>query len=81
MSETAKKVHIIDKEKTKAVIKKVNRNFQKKDEWSFMPVIYLDFIKLSGKILFIPVVLIMAVMEGIRAGIIAGAQKTLLLYR
>jgi hypothetical protein len=79
---TAKAVHIVDRkaEKVKTVNKQVNRRFQK-SEWSFVPPAYIAFIKALGKVFYIPVVLVMAAMEGIRAGFIAAAEKTLKLYR
>ena len=75
------KLRVVEKEKAAKVNRQINKKFQKRDEWSFVPAFYLDFIKLTGKILFIPVILIMAVMEGVRAGFIAGAQKALSMYR
>lgn len=77
-----KAVHIVSKEKAARVNRKVNRAFQKKrDEWSFVPSFYIDGLKMVGNVLFIPVVLVVAVLEGIRAGFIAGMQKALTLYR
>jgi hypothetical protein len=79
-----KAVHIVDKAaKTKAVNKKVNKVFKRNtaSEWSFVPSFYIDGLKMIGNVLFIPVVLIVAVLEGIRAGFIAGMQKALTLYR
>lgn len=83
MSAKAERVHIVDrqKEKARAVNKKVNKKFQKHDEWSFVPDFYVDGLKMISNVLLIPIVLVAAILEGIRAGFIAGMQKALALYR
>ena len=84
MKTAEKAVHIVDrqKEKSKAVNKKVNKAFQKKqDEWNFIPVFYIDFMKLLGNLFYIPVVLVIAMMEGVRAGFIRGMEKALAMYK
>jgi hypothetical protein len=75
----AEKVHIV--EKTRAVNKKVNKKFQKKDDWGFVPSFYIDGLRMLWNVLLIPVVLIAAVLEGIRAGFVAGMSKALSLYK
>lgn len=77
----AEKVHIVSKEKTKAVNKKVNKKFQKKDDWSFVPAFYVEALKMLFYIMLVPVVLIAGVLEGVRAGVIAGLSKALSLYK
>lgn len=79
-----KAVHIVDRkaEKIKEVNRKVNRVFQKKqDDWSFVPKAYIDGMRLFGSILMIPIVIVAAILEGVKAGFIAGLQKALTLYR
>jgi hypothetical protein len=74
---------LVDKKavKVKSSLREVNQKFQKQSDWSFVPGTYIEFIKLCGSLLFIPVALLMGIMEGIRAGFIAGLQKTLALYK
>ena len=77
-------VKLVDKaEKEKKVSKVVNRKYQRsqKSDWSFAPSLYVDFLKLLGNILILPVVLIMASMEGIKAGVVAALEKALKMYR
>jgi hypothetical protein len=79
-----KSVHIVDKEKARAINRKVSKKLfgkRNQDEWGFLPKFYIDGIKLVWNIVLIPVVLVVAVLEGIRAGFIAGMQKALTLYR
>ena len=81
-------VHIVDPKAAKA--NKVNRKVTKKvfgknnqaiSDWNFIPHFYIDFGKLTGNILYIPVVLIIAILEGIRCGFIRGMEKALEMYR
>lgn len=82
-----KAVHIVDRKAQKA--RAINRKVSKKvfgkqrslDEWRFVPPSYIYGLKLVWNVVLIPVVLVAAVLEGIRAGFIAGMQKALALYR
>lgn len=81
-----KAVHIVDRkaEKVKRVNRIVNRKFKRRtqpSEWDFIPEGFIDFVKASGRVFYIFAVLIMGVLEGIRAGFIAGMQKALAMYR
>lgn len=81
--EAKKTVHIVDKAKAAKVNKKVNKVFNKRnqDEWDFIPKFYIDGAKLVGSIFFIPIVLVVAILEGVKAGFVAGMQKALAMYR
>ena len=83
-----KAVRLVDRkaEKVREVNKVINRTFQKRtsgpkaSEWSFVPEGYVEFVRLCGHVLFIPVVLIMAVLEGIRAGFVGALDKARQFY-
>lgn len=77
----AAKIQMVDKEKVKRVNKQVNKRFRRQDEWSFVPKFYIDGLKLVGSILLIPVVLCVALLEGVKAGFTAGLSKALTMYR
>ena len=81
-----KSVHIVDKAvKAKEVNKKVTEQVFRKNnqisEWDFIPRLYLDALKGIGSILLIPMVLIVATLEGIRTGVIRGLEKALAMYQ
>lgn len=85
-----KSVHIVDKkaEKTAKINKRVTKQVYGKNnaavmqnEWDFIPRFYVDGLKLIGRVLYIPVVLAAAVLEGVRCGFISGLQKALAMYR
>jgi ABC-type uncharacterized transport system involved in gliding motility auxiliary subunit len=87
MNGNAKKaVHVVDgiiekKNKAKRINKQLSRKLNHADDWGFVPSSYLVFLKMVWNIVLIPVVLVVAVLEAVRAGFIAGMQKALAMYR
>jgi hypothetical protein len=65
--------------KAKRINKKISKSLNQ--EWSFVPSIYTDFLRLVGNVLLIPVALVIGLLEGIHAGVIKGLEKTLSTYR
>ncbi len=83
-------VHVVDEKAKREKAAKVNRKvtkkvFGKKDsayaDFSFVPENYIEFLKLVGSVLFIPIVLVFSILEGVKAGFRAGCQKALTMYR
>jgi len=75
-------VKLVDRkaEKVKAVNRTVNKKFRKQ-EWDFVPSEYVAFVKALGRVLYIPIALTMAILEGLRAGFVAGLEQALSLMR
>ena len=70
----------VNREISKKVFGKNNRALGESD-WDFIPRFIIDFLHLVSNILYIPVVLIIAILEGIRCGFIRGMEKALAMYR
>jgi hypothetical protein len=54
---------------------------QVEKEWTPFKVQLLEFVLTFGSLLFFPVILAVGIGFGLRAGLIAGAAKTLQLFR
>jgi hypothetical protein len=79
MIETARKMSSVKAAKADRINRKISKGLN--SEWGFIPTPYTNFIKLVGNVLLIPVAIFMGLLEGIRAGFIAGMEKTLQLYK
>lgn len=76
-----KSLQIVDKGRQKEINRKVTRQvFNKKKEVWPLPPAYLEFARLTGKLLFIPIALIIGILEGIKEGFISGLKKALSIY-